>query len=686
MGRVRQHPAGYAAERDDKADYMRDKRASDKDIEAIPEPADKARRARTKGSLREFILAYRVGFGEGFDGAFFPDQLEQIADIETAVFTGSDKALAAMRGGGKTSIERAATVWVAVHGHSDYTILVGAKDDDAADNLETIKWELDGNETLAADFPEICMPIQALAGSSRRATAQTVAGRRTRVVWGLDRIVLPDCGDAAPWQEPGSRNAVIESKSIGGAIRGRNFHNRRPKLVFLDDVENDASVRSATETAARRRRIENDIGGLGGHRSKLTRVYVGTIMDRDSVTAELTNRVLRPQWNGTRYAYMQAFPKRADLWEQYCTMRRDVVGGGPTVARAFYEANRAAMDEGALVAWPEGYRPEEHASAVEKYYAKLVDKGDEGLRFVACEYQNNPDLMAAAEVSRQLRAELIVDRLNRLEQWRIPSDAVLVTGQVDVHGAASCLYWLASWWRSGFGGGLLCAGTWPPRGTIAERYPEVNEETAIGTALADLEKWLMARSWKTDDGRELLPVFGEDSGAGQHQQIVFRHCRSAARRNWRPTKGENVKDRNYNELHRQALVRGEHWVMSPQQSEALKVGAYLFDANWWKGFVRARLQAPVADPTAYTLWGANPALHAELARHWSSEESETLTVKTTSREYDQWLQRPNRPNHWWDCLVGSAVIASSCGLKFGQAVGNMRNRPKEPSNVEVIEL
>lgn len=664
---------------------MREKRASEKDIESIPEPDDPARRGRTKSSLREFILTYRVGFGEGFDGHFFGDQLEQIADIEQAVFSGTDKALAAMRGGGKTSIERAAVVWVAVHGLSDYTILVGAKDDDAADNLETIKWELDGNETLAADFPEICVPIRALEGSSRRVTAQTVAGARTRIVWGLDRIVLPDCGDAAPWQEPGSRNAVIESKSIGGAIRGRNFHNRRPKLVFLDDVENDASVRSATETAARRRRIENDIGGLGGHRQKLTRVYVGTIMDRDSITAEVTNRVLRPQWNGSRYAYMKAFPKRADLWDRYCAIRRDVVAGGPGPARAFYEENRQAMDEGAVVAWPDGYRSEEHESAVEKYYAKLVDKGDEGLRFVACEYQNDPDMLNAEEMSLQLREELIIGRLNNLEQWRIPSDAVLVTGQVDVHGAASCLYWLVSWWRSGFGGGLLCAGTWPPRGTIGERYRDMGEEAAIGSALADLEKLLMSRRWLSDDGRELMPVFGEDSGAGQHQQIVFRHCRGAVRRNWRPTKGENVKEKDYNSLHRQAVVRGEHWVMSPQASENLKVAAYMFDANWWKGFVRKRLQAPVADPASYTLWGGNPAIHAELARHWCAEESQTLTVKTTSREYEQWLPRPNRPNHWWDCLVGSAVIASTVGLKLGQGMGP-RGRRDRSGSVEVIEV
>ena len=34
----------------------------------------------------------------------------------------------------------------------------------------------------------------------------------------------------------------------------------------------------------------------------------------------------------------------------------------------------------------------------------------------------------------------------------------------------------------------------------------MSEEAAIGSALADLEKWLMSRAWKTDDGRELLPV------------------------------------------------------------------------------------------------------------------------------------------------------------------------------------
>ena len=671
-------------ERERLGKLMRERRAADKDIPGIPRPQDEKRRESCRLSLVRFICTYRCGFGPDFDGALFADQIEQIQGIERAVLHGEDIAFAAMRGGGKTSEERAAVVWCSSYGHSDYTILVGATMDDSKDNLESIRYEFEQPDSLfSADFPELCVPVQALEGSSRRSVAQTCCGIQTHIAWGNDRLILPDCSVACPWQPEGSRTAIIECKTIGGAIRGRNFHGRRPKLVFLDDVENDASVNSETETTARRRRIENDIGGLGGHRQKLTRVYTGTIMDANSVTAEVTNPILRPQWNGHRYAYMKAFPTDKTAWEEYCAIRRDTISGGPVAARAYYEARRAQMDAGSVVAWPEGFRVEEFASAVEKYYGKMTDKGDEGLRFVACEWQNDPDMMLSATASQQLRQELIVERLNHLEQWRIPSDAVLVTGQVDVHGDQSALYWLVSWWRSGFGGGLLASGTWPPHGTIAQRYPGMSEETAQRTAMVDLERWLMGRTWKADDGRELLPVFGEDSGAGQHQQSVFWHCRQAKRRNWRPTKGENVKEKNFNDLHRTAKIRGEHWVMSPQASDDLKIAAYMYDANWWKGFARSRLQTPTADATSYTLWGNNPAIHGELARHWTAEESQALTVKTTGREYDQWLCKPNRPNHWWDCVVGCMVIASSCGLRFG-AQARKASRSENP--VEVIEV
>lgn len=675
----------HASYRKAQAAYMRERRAQDKEVEEIAQPADWDRRQACKYDLGQFILTYGAGFGAEFRGPFFSDQVEQIAALQDAILNGADHAEAAMRAGGKTSILRSGFVWAALYGHSDYSILVGATLDDSADNLDSIRDIFETNDLLFEDFPEVCACVRHLEGSATRAKTQTVGGVRTKMQWGTARLVLPDSTALCPWQEQGSVNAVLECKTIGGAIRGRNFRSRRPKVVGLDDVENDQSAKSETETSDRRRRIESDIGGLGGHRGKLTRVYYGTIISRDCVTAELTDPVRRPTWNGRRYRYLKHSPAREDLWEQYIAIRRDVVTGGIKAARDFYVRNRDAMDDAAVLAWPEGYRSEEYESALEKYYATLVDKCDEGPRFIACEWQNDPDMLRTENDSRQLTVELLATRLNNLEEWRIPSDAQFLTGQVDVHGSGSHLYWALSWWRATFGGGLLAYGMFPAGRTIGEAYPEMSEETAVRTAMADLERALMKREWKRDDGLIMLPVFGEDSGAGQHQQSVFWHCRQALRRNWRPTKGENSKEKDYNQLHKTAKLRGEHWVMSPQTSEELKVAAYMFEANYWKGFMRARLQAPYADPASYTFWGSNPGQHSELFRHCTAEESQTVIVKTTHKEYDQWTLKPNRANHWWDCLVGTAVIASTCGLRFGAAPSQRRSTPREVS-AEVVQI
>jgi len=53
--------------------------------------------------------------------------------------------------------------------HRDFVCLIGSDEGHACDMLDSIKTELDSNEMLLTDFPEVCFPIQALDGISNRA-------------------------------------------------------------------------------------------------------------------------------------------------------------------------------------------------------------------------------------------------------------------------------------------------------------------------------------------------------------------------------------------------------------------------------------------------------------------------------------------------------------------------------------
>uniref|UniRef100_A0A7C4LK80 Uncharacterized protein n=1 Tax=Schlesneria paludicola TaxID=360056 RepID=A0A7C4LK80_9PLAN len=57
--------------------------------------------------------------------------------------------------------------------------------------LESIKTELDANDLLLADYPEVCHPIQALEGIANRCNGQLYQGERTHIGWTAKHIVLP---------------------------------------------------------------------------------------------------------------------------------------------------------------------------------------------------------------------------------------------------------------------------------------------------------------------------------------------------------------------------------------------------------------------------------------------------------------------------------------------------------------
>jgi phage terminase large subunit GpA-like protein len=86
----------------------------------------------------------------------------------------------------------------------------------------------------------------------------------------------------------------------------------------------------------------------------------------------------------------------------------------------------------------------------------------------------------------------------------------------------------------------------------------------------------------------------------------------------------------------------------------------IYDTNFWKSFIYARLAVPMGDRGCLSLFGDKPEQHRLFAEHLTAE----YRVKTEARgrTVDEWKQRPERSdNHWLDCLVGCAVAASIQG-------------------------
>ncbi|QDU39687.1 hypothetical protein Mal4_40330 [Maioricimonas rarisocia] len=139
------------------------------------------------------------------------------------------------RGSGKSSLAECACIWAVLNGHREFVCLIGSDEGHAMDMLESIEMELDGNELLLADYPEVVFPIQCLEGIANRCSGQLFHGERTHIGWTAKEVVLPTIAGS-----PAS-GAIIKVAGITGRIRGMKVKRAdgrtvRPSLVVLDST------------------------------------------------------------------------------------------------------------------------------------------------------------------------------------------------------------------------------------------------------------------------------------------------------------------------------------------------------------------------------------------------------------------------------------------------------------------
>jgi hypothetical protein len=101
----------------------------------------------------------------------------------------------------------------------------------------------------------------------------------------------------------------------------------------------------------------------------------------------------------------------------------------------------------------------------------------------------------------------------------------------------------------------------------------------------------------------------------------------------------------------------------------------VFDSNYWKSFVHARLAVAMGDKGCLSIFGRDPEAHRLLADHLTAE----YRVKTEGRGrvVDEWKARPEaQENHWLDGIVGCAVAASVQGAVLAGTGGDSRDTRK----------
>lgn len=191
----------------------------------------------------------------------------------------------------------------------------------SAEMLESIKAELDTNPRLAMDFPDA-----------------TGAGK----TWQSTQIIT-------------ANNIKVKIGSTGKRLRGMKHGPYRPDLIFLDDLENDENVRDKGQRDKVESYVLKMVLGLADPAGGMDVFWVGTSLHYDAAI----NRVARaPGWRRRVFKSIMQWPDNMALWERWEALYTrlgtdDEKDAFEAEARAFYEQNKAAMDAGAVVSWPE---------------------------------------------------------------------------------------------------------------------------------------------------------------------------------------------------------------------------------------------------------------------------------------------------------------------------------------------
>ena len=665
---------------------------SGRDIGPLPEVVSPERKELGKPCLRTFCETYFPGT---FSLNWSKDHLELLKKIQAAVLLGGLFAFALPRGSGKTSISERGCLWAILYGHRSFPVLIGSDEAAAMSMLDSMKNELSGNEMLLEDFPEAVFPIHCLEGISHRTNGQLLNGKRTQMRWTGKAIIMPTV-EGSP-----SSGAIFWVAGITGRIRGMKLTRPdgktvRPDFVIVDDPQTNESARSPSQVQNRIQILKGDVLGLAGPGEKIPVLMPCTVIYPDDLADKMLNREKNPRWQGQRTKLIYKFPDDEDLWEEYDTLVSNAYQSGmepeavSDVSREFYLEHQESLEKGAEVAWAERFNEDEVNAIHHAMNLYLRDR----YSFFA-EYQNDPKPIDYGQES-QLTVEEVQAKINGLNRYQVPIGATHLNAFIDVQ--KNALYYVIMAWEENFTGYVVDYGTYPEqkrqffkmrdiRDTLAVRAPGAGMEASIYAGLEELTNALLSKSFSQDGGTEIrISQCVIDANWGLSTDTVYSFCnRSAHSAVLTPSHGRFIGASSqplstYKKKPGEKV--GNNWRIT-NVSGKRQVKHILYDTNFWKSFVQARLAVRMGDPGCVSIFGNKPEVHHLFAEHMYAEYS----VKThgRGREVNEWKIRPEQfDNHWFDCVVGCAVAASVDGSKLPTEFepSNRKRKKVSPSQMQ----
>ncbi len=659
------------------------------DIGELPAVKDPTRKESCRLDLHLFLKSYfpnTTGLSP-----FSDDHNRVISRLKGAVLRGGRSYNLVYRGFAKTTISVNTCLWALAYGHRRMIVLIGANRAAAKDLLDALQSELETNELLLEDFPEICVAIRALEGKVQRCASQTHDGRLTNIEWTKERIVFPTIAGSI------CSGSCVVTRGITSSIRGLGHRRadgtqQRPDLVIGDDLQTDASAASALQVRKRLMTLSKSILKLAGHNASIACVVNGTIIEPDDLMDRIRDPMQYPGWQGETVKMVRRWSDAHEThWlGEYARLRKSFDPAMPDdkdrarkEATEFYRRNQKVMDAGCEISWEHCYDPELELSAIQHAYNFLIDDGEE---VFAAECQSDP--LKQGNESEQLRASDVIHKLSGLARYEVPKNTVLIACHIDVQDES--LWYTVIAFTANFTGYVIDYGVWPDqktfdvskkrlRTTLTKKYKELrNPEARWRQALSDLCDQVLGRNYVDADKREYSVTAAFVDVADGDSAIPLRSWIRTSKWNkiLRASMGLGLKpaDKPLGERRREEdeLRRGLNWL--EKRDKKIRGGSIIWiDVNYWKSFLVNRWRAgsprPKHDasyrpdePGALYLWGVDSHSHSTFGSHQCSESSVTLSHEKSGRSISFFTLKPNRPdNEWFDNCVACCVLADYSG-------------------------
>lgn len=310
--------------------------------------AQRQRKNRGEGDLEYFNRTYFPHyFTKPSSGLhkYFADRYPAMIERSNACGEGDKEADAAPRGNAKSTWTTFGLIlWCAAYKKRRYPMIVSETGPQAQSFLSFIKAELESNERLAQDFPE-------LVGEGP--------------VWRADWII--------------TRNGIkIHAAGAGQKLRGFRHGSRRPDLVICDDLENDESVESPDQRKKLEKWFFKALMKIGNKATVY--IVIGTILHAESLLQSLLDK---PGWKGKKFKAVMRWADNRNLWDAWEKIFADISMGKEAAEQAaddYFQAHREQMLAGTEVLWPEE----------EDYYYLMKMRVTDGPAYFDSEKQNEP--------------------------------------------------------------------------------------------------------------------------------------------------------------------------------------------------------------------------------------------------------------------------------------------------------